>query len=148
MSMDEKNLKKLAEEQSAQIEIPDSLKPDQIEHLLESRGKKKKRVYYQKAAVLAACGALAIGLAAAGAGGVFGNRESAIDITSGGLSMADGADAKTAESAAQDSMSGAAEEIEESTASESAEDSGSGASGSSGQKTGGAEEKKSHLTGK
>lgn len=141
MSMDEKNLKQLAKEQSAQIEIPDSLKPDQIEHLLESRGKKKKRAYYQKAAALAACGVLVIGLAAAGAGGVFGNRESAIDITSGGLSMADQADAKTAESAAQDSMSGAAEDIEESTASENAEDSGSGASGSSGQNPGGAEEK-------
>ena len=43
MSMDEKDLKKLAEEQSAQIEIPDSLKPEQIERLLEPKGKKKKK---------------------------------------------------------------------------------------------------------
>lgn len=141
MGMDEKNLKKLAEEQSAQIEIPDSLKPDQIEHLLESRGKKKKKAYYQKAAALAACGMLVIGLAAAGAGGMFGNRESGIDITSGGLSMADRADAEMTESAAQDSMDGFTEDRAESTGSGSQKDSGSGASGSSGQKTKGREEK-------
>ena len=43
MSMDEKDLTKLAREQSEDIQIPDSLQPEQIEHLLESRGKKKKK---------------------------------------------------------------------------------------------------------
>lgn len=81
MSMDEKNLKKLVEEQSAQIEIPDSLKPDQIEHLLESRGKKKKKVYYQKIAALAACEMLVIGVAAAG---LSTNKSSKIEMESVG----------------------------------------------------------------
>lgn len=110
MSMDEKNLKKLAEEQSAQIEVPDSLKPDRIEHILESRGKKKKKIYYQKVLALAACGVLVIGLAAAGAGGMFGNTRSGIDITSGALCEADRADAGMAESEVQYSMDEAAED--------------------------------------
>ena len=43
MSMDEKDLKKLAEEQSENIKIPDSLQPDQIQQMLESRGQKKRK---------------------------------------------------------------------------------------------------------
>lgn len=78
MSMDEKDLKKLAEEQSTQIEVPDSLKPEQIERLLESRGKKKKKAYYQKITALAACGVLVVGLAAAGARGMFAEKSSQI----------------------------------------------------------------------
>lgn len=70
MSMDEKDLKRLMEEQSAHIEIPDPLKPDQVERMLESRGKKKKNQYYGKIAAVAACGLLVIGVAAAGAGGL------------------------------------------------------------------------------
>lgn len=106
MSMDEKDLKKLAEEQSSQIEIPDSLKPDQIEHLLESRGKKKKRAYYQKITALAACGLLVIGLAAAGAGGLFTEKSSkiAMDYVEDGSSMPDEAMSGAAESAKEDSL--------------------------------------------
>lgn len=70
MSMDEKDLKRLMEEQSAHIEIPDSLKPDQVERVLESRGKKKRNQYYGKIAAVAACGLLVIGVAAVGAGGL------------------------------------------------------------------------------
>lgn len=70
MSMDEKDLKKLMEEQSAHIEIPDSLKPDQVERMLESRGKRKRNQYYGRIAAVAACGLLVIGVAAAGAGGL------------------------------------------------------------------------------
>lgn len=106
MSMDEKDLKKLAEEQSSQIEIPDSLKPDQIEHLLESRGKKKKRAYYQKITALAACGLLVIGLAAAGAGGLFTEKSSkiAMDYVEDGSSMPDEAMSGAAQSTAEDSL--------------------------------------------
>lgn len=68
MSMDEKDLKKLAEEQSAHMEIPDSLKPDRIEQMLESGGRKKRKLYYGKIAAAAACCLLVIGVAAAGAG--------------------------------------------------------------------------------
>lgn len=100
MSMDEKDLKKLAEEQSAQIEIPDSLKPDQIEHLLESRGKKKKKAYYQKITALAACGLLVVGLAAAGAGGLFAEKSSQIAMDS----------VESESSIMDEAMSGAAEE--------------------------------------
>ena len=53
MSMDEKDLKKLAEEQSENIKIPDSLQPDQIQQMLESRGQKKRKYYYGK--IPAAC---------------------------------------------------------------------------------------------
>ncbi len=75
MSMDEKDLKKLAEEQSTHIEIPDSLKPDQIEQMLESRGRKRKKQYYGRLAGIAACGLLVIGVAAVGARGLgsYGN---------------------------------------------------------------------------
>lgn len=70
MSIDEKDLKKLVEERSAHTEIPDSLKPDQIEQMLESRGRKKKSQYYGKIAGIAACGLLVVGVAAAGARGL------------------------------------------------------------------------------
>ena len=70
MSMDEKDLTKLAREQSEDIQIPDSLQPEQIEHLLESRGKKKKKQYYGKLMAAAACGLLVIGVAAVGANGL------------------------------------------------------------------------------
>ena len=48
MSMDEKDLKKLVEAQSENIKIPDSLEPEQMEHLLESRARKKRNRYYGK----------------------------------------------------------------------------------------------------
>ena len=66
MSMDEKDLKKLAEEQSENIKIPDSLQPDQIQQMLESRGQKKRKYYYGKITAAAACGLLVIGAVAAG----------------------------------------------------------------------------------
>ena len=69
MSMDEKDLKKLAEEQSENIKIPDSLQPDQIQQMLESRGKKKRKYYFGKITAAAACGLLVIGAVAAGTGG-------------------------------------------------------------------------------
>ena len=69
MSMDEKDLKKLVEAQSENIKIPDSLEPEQMEHLLESRARKKRNRYYGKIAAAAACGLLVIGTAVAGTGG-------------------------------------------------------------------------------
>ncbi len=109
MSMDEKDLKKLIEEQSANIQIPDSLKPDQIEHLLESKGKKKKKIYYQKIAALAACGLLVIGVAAVGARGLFTQESSELqmDSASGGSGVQEDAVGQIA--AEDNSMSGAAD---------------------------------------
>ncbi len=142
MSMDEKDLKKLAEEQSAQIEIPDSLKPEQIERLLEPKGKKKKKVYYQKITALAACGMLAIGLAAAGAGGMFTEKSSkiAMDFVESESSMPDEPMSGAAQSTAEDSLSETQENALEDSKGSAAEDTDSGSS--SGQKKGGKENKK------
>lgn len=104
MSMDEKDLKKLAQEQSAEIEIPDSLQPEQIERLLESRGKKKRKQYYGKLIAAAACGLLVVGVAAAGAGGLGSGTGSKSDV------MEYQAAADSGETAAADAGAGSTEE--------------------------------------
>lgn len=113
MSMDEKDLKKLVEAQSENIKIPDSLEPEQMEHLLESRARKKRNRYYGKIAAAAACGLLVIGTAVAGTGGFdFGTgtksdkQELQMAADSGVAGSAEGA----AESPADSSKSSAAGE--------------------------------------
>ena len=113
MSMDEKDLKKLVEAQSENIKIPDSLEPEQMEHLLESRARKKRNRYYGKIAAAAACGLLVIGTAVAGTGGFnFGTgtksdkQELQMAADSGAAGSAEGA----AESPADSSKSSAAGE--------------------------------------
>lgn len=68
MSMNEKDLKRLIEEQTEQMRVPESLEPEHIEKMLEEKGKKKQVRYYQKIGALAACGLLVIGLYAGTAG--------------------------------------------------------------------------------
>ena len=113
MSMDEKDLKKLVEAQSENIKIPDSLEPEQMEHLLESRARKKRNRYYGKIAAAAACGLLVIGTAVAGTGGFdFGTgtksdkQELQMAADSGAAGSAEGA----AESPADSSKNSAAGE--------------------------------------
>lgn len=141
MSMDEKDLKKLAQEQSADIEIPDSLQPEQIEDLLESRGKEKRKQYYGKLVAAAACTLLVIGVAAAGAGGLgfgTGSKSDGMEYQaaadSGETAAAD-AGAESAEEAADtagggaDSAGGSMTEAKDSDAGGQSEKTGSGAGG-------------------
>lgn len=102
MSMDEKDLKRLIEEQSADIKIPDSLKPEQVERMLESRGRKKRNQYYGKIAGLAACGLLVVGVAAAGARGLGTAGDSASDSSMPQVISTDDAE-DTAEGGVQES---------------------------------------------
>ena len=145
MSMDEKDLKKLAEEQSENIKIPDSLQPDQIQQMLESRGKKKRKYYYGKIMAAAACGLLVIGAVAAGAGGFgFGAGTKPDHAESQMIADADsGAAAGAAEGAA---------ETAESSADSGADSSGSAGSGTAGEQDSAAggqngKEKKSSISG-
>ncbi len=147
MSMDEKDLKKLVEEQSENIRIPDSLQPDQIEQMLESRGRKKRKYYYGKITAAAACGLLVIGAVAAGTGGFgFGTGTKSDHAESQMIADADSG-------AAADSAEGAAETAE-SAADSAADSSGSPGSGSAGEQDGAAggqngkkNEKKSSISG-
>lgn len=71
MSMDGKDLKKLIDEQMKDVDVPDSLKPENIEKLLEKKGQKRKKNYYKKVTAAAASCAVILGIATAGAGGLF-----------------------------------------------------------------------------
>lgn len=67
--MDERDLKKKIEEEAEQILVPDSLKPERIEKLLEEKGKKRRKSFYYKTAAFAACAVVVVGLAAVGISG-------------------------------------------------------------------------------
>ena len=78
MSFDEIDLKNKIEEQTKNLQIPDSLKPEAVEKKLRESQKKRKKTYYKKIIAAAACGVLVIGIAAAGAvGGIYGKSSGA-----------------------------------------------------------------------
>lgn len=64
--MDGKDLKELLEEQMRDMEVPDSLRPENVEQLLNQKRKTKRR-YYRRMLAAAACCILVVGAAAAGA---------------------------------------------------------------------------------
>lgn len=66
--MEEKDLKKIIEEQSDKIQIPVTLEPDRVMKQLEERAKKRKLAYYRKFMAAAACCVVVAGVGAAGAG--------------------------------------------------------------------------------
>lgn len=66
--MEEKDLKKLIEEQSGKIQIPVTLEPDCVMDQLEERAKKRKLAYYRKFMAAAACCVVVAGVGTAGAG--------------------------------------------------------------------------------
>lgn len=110
MSMDGKDLKTLIDEQMKDVDVPDSLKPENIETLLAKKGQKRKKNYYKKMTAAAACGAVILGIAAAGAGGLFsgessgGNHKQVSDDAAGEMESA-------TESCADDSGAKAVNEI-------------------------------------
>ena len=128
MSMDEKDLKKLAEEQSENIKIPDSLQPDQIQQMLESRGQKKRKYYYGKITAAAACGLLVIGAVAAGTVG-FGF---------GTGTKSDHAEFQMIADADSGAAAGSEEMLTESAADSAADSSGGSESGAAGEQDGAA----------
>ena len=128
MSMDEKDLKKLAEEQSENIKIPDSLQPDQIQQMLESRGQKKRKYYYGKITAAAACGLLVIGAVAAGTVG-FGF---------GTGTKSDHAEFQMIADADSGAAAGSEEMLTESAADSAADSSGGSESGVAGEQDGAA----------
>ncbi len=69
--MEEKDLKKLIEEQSEEIKIPVTLEPEYVMEQLEEKAKRRKLAYYRKFAAMAACCAVVAGAGIAGAAGVF-----------------------------------------------------------------------------
>lgn len=71
MSMDGKDLKTLIDEQMKDVDVPDSLKPENIEKMLEEKGRKRKKNYYKKITAAAASCVVILGVVAAGAGGLF-----------------------------------------------------------------------------
>lgn len=72
--MDEKELKKIVDEQTGDMEIPESLQPEAVEEMLRERtGKKRKqsrKSQYKKGLAAAACCLLVVGVVAAGAQGI------------------------------------------------------------------------------
>lgn len=72
--MEEKDLKKLIDEQSDKIQIPVTLEPDCVMEQLEERAKKRKMAYYRKFMAAAACCVVVAGVGAAGAG-LFGGQD-------------------------------------------------------------------------
>ena len=73
--MEEKDLKKIIEEQSDKIQIPVTLEPDCVMKQLEERAKKRKLAYYRKFVAAAACCVVVAGVGAAGAGLLGGRNE-------------------------------------------------------------------------
>ena len=51
--MEEKDLKKLIEEQSEEIKIPVTLEPEYVMEQLEEKAKRRKLAYYRKFAAMA-----------------------------------------------------------------------------------------------
>lgn len=72
--MDGKELKELIEEQTKNVEVPESLQPENIENKLKEKGKKRRSSYYKKVLGAAACCVLIVGITAAGIGGLVDGR--------------------------------------------------------------------------
>lgn len=66
--MEEKDLKKMIEEQSEKIQIPAALEPERVTGQLEERAKKRKRAYHRRIMAAAACCVVVVGAGAVGAG--------------------------------------------------------------------------------
>lgn len=93
--MEEKDLRKLIDEQSDKIQIPVTLEPDCVMEQLEERAKKRKLAYYRKFMAAAACCVVVAGVGAAGAG-LFGGQDK--DGGEGTLAKTDGKTESTKES--------------------------------------------------
>ena len=78
--MDEKKLKKIIDEQTEDMEIPESLQPEAVEEMLRERTeeiqKKSRKSRYKKGLAAAACCLLVTGAVAGGALWLKGNSSS------------------------------------------------------------------------
>lgn len=70
--MKDQEIQKILREQAEQVQIPESLEPEQMMKQIEAKAKKKKTSYYRRFAIAAASCALIIGIGVAGMGGLFG----------------------------------------------------------------------------
>ena len=90
--MEGKDLKEFIEEQTKDIEVPDSLQPENIEKMLEEKGKKRRNRYYKKVLGAAACCVIIVGISAAGIGGLFGRTGKQTDSSAGNAVVSGTAD--------------------------------------------------------
>lgn len=70
--MKDQEIQKILREQAEQVQIPESLEPEQMMKQIEAKAKKKKTSYYKKFAVAAASCVLIVGIGVAGISGLFG----------------------------------------------------------------------------
>lgn len=113
--MEEKDLKKIIEEQSEKIQIPVTLEPDCVMKQIEERAKKRRMAYYMKFMAAAACCVVVAGVGAVGAG-LLGGEE--VETLEGTAAMTDEAAGSTEES----TDSGDGTDVDEVTAIASAKD--------------------------
>lgn len=64
--MDGKDIRKLIDEQTDNLEVPASLQPEAVVQKLEEQAKKKRKSYHKKWTVAAACGVVLLGIGTAG----------------------------------------------------------------------------------
>lgn len=84
--MDEKDVKRLIEEQGQEIEVPEKLRPDSVEPILKESADRKRRKYLTKWMAVAVCMVVVTG--AAGIGVMIGSGDdAAADGTSGAESQ-------------------------------------------------------------
>lgn len=76
MGMEEKDFKKILDEQMEDLHIPDSLKPENVEKRLEETGKKRRMRYYKKVLASAACAVVVVGAAAVAGRSLLGRMDS------------------------------------------------------------------------